>query len=77
MALPSKRIHRGVRLLDAKPNITFNSARPDEVIVHMPTETGQYDFKMDAERADWLRYLLGRALNPANEPPRYGVSSVS
>lgn len=34
-------------------------------------DSERFNFKMDAEKAERLRYLLGRALDPANEPPRY------
>ena len=69
MALPARRVHRGVRLLDASPIVTYDSANPDLVGITMPTETGVYDFKLDRAKGERLRYLLGRALDPASEPP--------
>ncbi|MDE0189755.1 MAG: hypothetical protein OXQ90_00220 [Gammaproteobacteria bacterium] len=71
MALPKKKTYRGVRALDGFPIVTFNSVRPDEVEIRMPTDTGVFDFKMDRTQADRLRYMLGRALDPASEPARY------
>lgn len=39
----------------------------------MPTDTGAFDFKLSAKKDERLRYLLGRALDPANEPPTVAV----
>ena len=71
MALPARRVFRGVRTVDSPPIVTFDSAHSETLTIRMSTETGIYDFKMDAETADGLRYRLGRAIAPANEPPRF------
>ena len=68
MALPARRINRGLRALDANPIVTFDSQNPNALGIRMPTDTGIYDFKMDRAKAERLRYLLGRALRPANTP---------
>ena len=71
MAVPKKRTYRGMRALDANPIVTYDSTKPHTLSVKLSTDTGVFDFRMDREKADRLRYLLGRALDPASEPPRY------
>ena len=56
-------------MLDAYPVVTRDSSTRDMLRVRMPTEEGVYEFLMEAEKADRLRYLLGRALDSADEPP--------
>lgn len=68
--LPAKRTFRGLRELEGKAIVTFNSVRPDELEIKMGTETGIFSFKLDRSQGDTLRYDLGRALDPANEPAR-------
>ena len=68
MALSARRVHRGLRALDANPIVTFDSQNPTTLGIRMSTETGIYDFRMDRAKAERLRYLLGRALKPANTP---------
>lgn len=64
--------HRGLRDLTDEPVVTHDSANPDWLTVTLTTKDGVYDFRMDSGgKAERLRYLLGRALDPANEPPRY------
>ena len=58
MALPARRINRGLRALDANPIVTFDSQNPNTLGIRMPTDTGIYDFKMDRAKAERLRYLL-------------------
>ena len=67
---PAKR-HKGMRELDAPPIVTYDSTHPDTLSIAFFADSERFDFKMDAEKAEPLRYLLGRALNPASEPPRY------
>lgn len=49
------------------PIVTFNSARPDEVFVSLTTEKGTIHYRMEVRKGLRLRYLLGRALYPADE----------
>ena len=58
--------HRSVRTVDSLPIVTYDSAHLETLSIRMHTETGIYDFKMDAKTADGLRYLLGRALDSAS-----------
>ena len=51
--------------------MTYDSTNPATLSIAFFADSQRFDFKMDAEKAERLRYLLGRALNPANEPPRY------
>ena len=59
--------HRCVRTVDSLPIVTFDNAHLETLSIRLHTETGIYDFKMDAKTADGLRYLLGRALDPVSE----------
>ena len=61
---------RAMRELDALPIVTFDSTNPDTLSIAFFADSERFDFRMDAEKAERLRYLLGRALDPANEPPR-------
>lgn len=70
MALPSARVYRGVRLLDSPPIVTHDSAHPDTLSSRLSTDTGIFDFKMDATQADVLHYRLGRALHPEETPTK-------
>lgn len=67
---PAKR-HKGMRELDAPPIVTYDSTNPDTLSIALFADSEGFDFKMDAAKAERLRYLLGRALNLANEPPRH------
>ena len=69
--LPARRVHRGLRAVEGDPIVTFDSAHPDSLTVKLTSATGIFEFKLDPEQTDLLRYRLGRALDPANEPPRY------
>ena len=64
--LPARKTHRGLRALEGKAIVTLDSANPETLRIRMPTETGVFDFKLTHEQAMKLRYLLGRALRPAN-----------
>ena len=50
------------------PIVTFNSKNPQTVPISLTTDTGIIHYRMEASKGLRLRYLLGRALNPANQP---------
>ena len=50
------------------PIVTYNTTKPGTLTTTMRSETGIFDFKMKKDRAEPLRYLLGRALDPASTP---------
>ena len=61
-----------MRDLDDLPIVTHDSLNPETLTITLSTADGIYDFRMDSDgKAERLRYLLGRALDPASEPPRY------
>ena len=64
---PMDAYHRSVRTVDSLPTVTIDSVHLETLSIRMHTETGIYDFKMDAKTADGLRYLFGRVLDPASE----------
>ena len=53
--------------MDSLPTVTIDNVHLETLSIRMHTETGIYDFKMDAKTADGLRYLFGRVLDPASE----------
>ena len=64
--------HRGMRDLDDLPIVTHESANPETLTITLSAQDDVYDLRMDSEvKAERLHYLLDRALDPANEPPRY------
>lgn len=60
---------RGVKFLDADPIVTFDSRNPKTLAISFSTEKdGVFHFRMDADKAERMRYRLGRALTPESEP---------
>ena len=52
-----------MRELDAPPIVTYDSVNPDTLSIALFADSERFDFKMDVEKAERLRYLLGRALD--------------
>ena len=84
MALPSKRVLRGLRMLDANPIVTYNDVRPDEVEMRVTRRSG---FPTGRSRrrtlAETGRRSQGRQRGVAGDParlptqPRNTITSAS
>lgn len=68
---PGWKVQRDPMAVEGKAIVTFDSANPDTLSIRFPTEMGDYEFVLTHEQAMKLRYLLGRALRPANTAVKY------